>query len=256
MQESVKRILKKIVPLKIVELRRKYLFAKWKKTSRFAAYNTAKEAFTNVYETNYWMGGTVGESVSGAGSTLAETKKVIQVINSLIKELNIKTFLDLPCGDFNWMQHVNLSGVQYIGADIVDPLIAKNAKKYTSDNIQFQVLNLIEDPLPKCDMLLTRDCVMHLSFSDIYKSMKNIKASGCKYLLITTSPEHSINFESVTGGDCRNLNLEKKPFNFPPPMRIFNEETPFSSDIDDEQKDKSLGLWKIEDIKIPSTVYK
>lgn len=37
-----------------------------------------------------------------------------------------ETFFDVPCGDWLWMQTVNLTGVQYFGGDITNITIQKN----------------------------------------------------------------------------------------------------------------------------------
>ena len=57
--------------------------------------------------------------------------------------MKITSVLDIPCGDFNWMQKVDLSNIEYIGADIVEELIKKNIEIYEGkNNLRFKVLNL------------------------------------------------------------------------------------------------------------------
>jgi len=43
-----------------------------------------------------------------------------------LQSLQIKTLLDAPCGDGNWINKVDLSGITYIGADIVPEIIETN----------------------------------------------------------------------------------------------------------------------------------
>ncbi len=205
---------------------------------------TPQQVFKQIYESNHWNG---QESVSGTGSDPAQTQAVITTINSLIKELNIKSILDLPCGDFAWMQHVDLEQVNYIGGDIVEELVAQNQLQFGSKNVQFMHLNLISSLLPTCDLILTRDCLVHLSFQDIVSCIQNVKSSGCKYLLTTTFARRSLNYDIPTG-EWRAINLLKPPFNFPAPLRIFNEGC---HEDGGEYKDKSLGLWLVEDIPVP-----
>ena len=70
-----------------------------------------KEVFTNIYE-NYGFGST--ESRSGPGSTLEETKVLREKIRSLVIEKNIKSVVDIPCGDFHWMKEIVSSFESYI----------------------------------------------------------------------------------------------------------------------------------------------
>lgn len=201
----------------------------------------AKSVFKEIYHSNFWGS---SESISGRGSTLEETALVIELINDLILKFNIKSILDIPCGDFNWMNKVDLSSVSYIGADIVEEIIDKNNINFNSSNISFVVKDLINDPLPQCDLIIVRDCLVHLSNKDIQKSLINIKNSGSKYLLATSFPSFSHNNNIVTG-EWRPLNLQRKPFNLPPPLEIFRERILDDSDL---FNCKSLMLWDLSEL--------
>ena len=143
------------------------------------------------------------------------------------------------------MQKVDLSKVDYIGADIVEELINYNKKLHKEkSNCTFRVLNLINDTLPESDIIIIRDCFVHLSNADIFTSIKNIKSSGCKYLLTTTFTNHNINYDIATG-NWRTINLQKKPFNFPPPVLLINENC---TEGGGDYKDKSMALWEISKI--------
>lgn len=206
---------------------------------------STKEVFTEIYKVNYWKS---DESISGVGSESNQTRSIIKDIDRLLSEMKITSLLDIPCGDFNWMKEVDLSKIDYVGADIVDELIYKNIRKYKHrKNLKFKVLNLISDTLPKTDILILRDCLVHLSNKDIYSAIKNIKSSGSKYLLSTTFIDHQLNIDIVTG-DWRPLNLQKHPFNFPSPILIINENC---TEANGEYSDKSLALWDINKIELP-----
>ena len=210
--------------------------------AKLSAYS--KELFTHIYNTHAWPG---KESYSGPGSTLKETTIIRKKIPELLQELNAKIFLDAPCGDFHWMQHVNLSFLdQYIGMDIVEPLIQKNKQKYENENRLFLCANIVTDPLPQADVILCRDCLVHLKFQDIRQALKNMKASGVTYLLTTTFPRIQLNRDLKKTGQWRRLNLQRPPFNFPEPLALINEECKHHP----KYSDKSLGLWKLEDINV------
>ncbi|MEQ9667454.1 MAG: hypothetical protein RLO19_03765 [Coleofasciculus sp. G2-EDA-02] len=98
--------------------------------------------------------------------------------------------------------------------------------------------------LPTAEFLLCRDCLVHFSFADIHRTLNNIKISGIAYLLTTTFPDCSEN-EDITTGDWRLLNLEKPPFYFPKPLQLLNERC---SDGGGQFQDKSLELWRVQDI--------
>lgn len=192
--------------------------------------------FTEIYKTNEWDS---QESISGIGSQTDRTQIIIKELPILFKEFNITTVLDAPCGDFNWMKNVNLRGLNYTGGDIVKEIVKNNQKKYTQDNIDFQHLNLINDPLPKVDLILCRDCFIHFSSADIFLALENIFRSESKFLLTTTYTGIEENHDIVTGR-WRSLNLEIAPFFFPQPLKLINE---------GYEESKALGLWRIRDLQ-------
>lgn len=202
---------------------------------------SVEEIFTDIYRRKIFAG---EASVSGLGSDSYQTRNLVKELPILFKELNISIIIDIPCGDFHWISNLNLNGIKYIGADIVQGLIYQN-KKWETENIVFRHANLITDELPNVDLVLCRDCFIHFSFEDIYRALWNICESGSNFLLTTTFPERTENHNIKTGG-WRVLNLQIEPFNFPEPLRTILEGC---TEEDEKYRDKSLGLWKIEDIK-------
>jgi hypothetical protein len=205
---------------------------------------SASAHFTAIYERNTFGG---RESRSGEGSTLEQTATIAREIPRLARELGAKSFLDAPCGDFNWMRHVELGVAQYTGVDIVAALVAANQARYGGAGREFLCRDLIADRLPAADIVLCRDCLVHLSFADALKVMRNIKRSGCKYLLTTTFPGRDANEDLAGGAVWRTLNLQRAPFNLPPPLRTINENC---TEGGGAYADKSLGLWRLEDLAL------
>lgn len=200
-----------------------------------------QQIFRDVCQKNTWQG---IDSVSGPGSELGQTKTVIAELPELLKELGVATLLDMPCGDFHWMRLVDLHNIRYIGADIVNEVVCHN-KRYESDNITFVHSDLLTDELPKVDVVLCRDCLVHFSFADIRRALKNICRSASTYLLTTTFPAASKNTNIVTGG-WRVLNLQLEPFNLSAPLRLIVEGC---TEEKGRYNDKSLGLWRVDDIR-------
>jgi hypothetical protein len=197
---------------------------------------TPQETFTYIYKSNHWSG---NKSISGEGSDEIQTKEIKRQLVKVISDYKIKSFLDLPCGDHNWMNTIDLNAVKYIGGDIVKDLIIDNKNKYERVNKKFFVMDIINDVLPEADLLFCRDCLVHLSNKDILKTFNNIKRSNIKYILTTTFPECETNEDIITG-DWRILNLEKHPFNLPEPILLINENC---TEGEGTYSDKSLGLW-------------
>ncbi len=191
--------------------------------------------FTEIYHNNSWSD---PESVSGRGSTLTRTAVITTSLPPLLRELQAKTLLDAACGDFNWMQHASLGDIKYIGADIVPELIERNRGRYANAQKTFLTLDISKNRLPPADVILCRDCLIHLSFERIKRTISNFKKSAARYLLCTTHTKITENIDCPDGG-WRSINLEIEPFNFPKPAHVI---------VEDEDAGKCLGVWRLEDL--------
>ena len=205
-----------------------------------------KDVFTDIYHRRGFGG---MESFSGEGSDVLRTTHLREELGRLFQSLGIKTLLDIPCGDFNWMRKVDLTGIRCTGADVVEELVRGNSKLYTGLlGVDFQVLDITTDNLPQVDLILCRDCLVHFSFENVFKALENVCWSGSVFLLTTTFPATHKNVDIITG-KWRTLNLEIPPFNLPPPMLLVNEQCPVVDTDGSTYPDKSLGLWRIEDVR-------
>lgn len=202
-----------------------------------------EEIFNQFYKKNFW--GSI-ESRSGPGSELIQTQIIRKEIPKILYELKIFSILDIPCGDFNWFQHMDMDKISYLGADIVDDVVNSNIKNFETPSRKFTKLDISYSLLPKVDLILCRDALVHFSYNDIKKSMKNFISSNSKYLL-TTSFLNMENNVDITTGEWRKLNLLKPPFSFPEPIKIIYEDSK-----DENSVGKALCLWKINDLKFSS----
>jgi hypothetical protein len=197
-----------------------------------------EQRFTTFYETHYWVD---DQSRSGGGSNLYATEKIRNAIPALFLKYGVRSVLDIPCGDFFWFKEMKLDLDSYIGGDIVAPLIASLTEKYTSATRSFRVMDLTKDVLPDCDLILVRDCFIHLCFGSIFAAMRNITQSRIRYLLTT---HYAVVAENVDIGSrtCRALNLCAPPFNFPPALELIDD---YARGL----KPHYLGLWRIDDLR-------
>lgn len=198
--------------------------------------SSMEEIFSGIYRKNSWAD---PESVSGRGSTIARTKVIRKALPALLDKVRAKSLLDASCGDFNWMQHVDLTNVEYTGADVVAELIDRNRQKYGSKGRSFILLNITSDQIPTVDVILCRDCFIHLSYKHIQAAIANFNKSGSRFLLATTHTLVSANTDIQTGL-WRPVNLELPPFSFPRPALMITE---------DPELGKCLGMWSIEELQ-------
>ncbi|MBC7873213.1 MAG: class I SAM-dependent methyltransferase [Ferruginibacter sp.] len=196
----------------------------------------AKKVFSLIYKKNSWGS---EESISGPGSTIAYTTHLRQQLPGVLASLGIKTLLDAPCGDCHWISQVDLSAIAYTGADIVPELIESNKINHPQKN--FITADIARDKLPAADMVLCRDCFIHLRKKEIIQVIQNFKRSGIKYMLASTYPV-DINKEILTG-HFRPVNLELSPFGLPVPLQKIK-------DHPEGATPRFLALWLLEDVKL------
>ena len=173
--------------------------------------------FTSIYKTNAWGS---KETVSGHSSTLVRTETIRSNLPTLFKTLNIKSILDCGCGDFHWFEKVPLeSTIQYLGVDIVEPIIVQNQKTYTKETIHFQKMNILEEPPETADLWILRDVCGLYSYDDCRTILKKFIESKSKYLAITSIEKTDENVDGMLG-TWRALDLRKAPFQFPEPNQV------------------------------------
>jgi hypothetical protein len=144
------------------------------------------------------------------------------------------------------MEHVDLSGIRYIGGDIVPSIVEENQRLHKNETRRFALLDLTRDELPNADVLLCRDCLVHLSYANIRAVLANIARSNIRYVLMTSFPGRGGN-RDVQDGDWRTLDFQAPPFSFPEPRLTIVEE------CDEEEgsyADKSLLAWEVAELLI------
>jgi hypothetical protein len=203
------------------------------------------QRFQRIHDTNLWG---AAASISGLGSELDATAVLRTELPFLLQKLGVASLLDAPCGDASWINSADLH-VRLIGVDIVPCLIEYLQVRVAAGKIkgEYHLADITRDPLPRCDAILCRDCLVHLSFANIERAVANFRASGAKWLITTNFPEWQINVD-CEDGDWRALSFERAPFGWGPPVELLNEHC---LEAGGGWRDKSLGVWRLEEIGYP-----
>ena len=200
------------------------------------------QRFRRIHDTNMWG---AAASASGLGSEIDATIVLRTELPRLFKKLGMTSLLDAPCGDAGWINKADL-GVRTVGVDIVPALIASLQARAAAGEIkgEYHLADITLDPLPRCDAILCRDALVHLSFANIERAVGNFKASGAVWLIATTFPDWQTNGD-CEDGDWRALNFERAPFGWRPPVELLNENC---LEAGGGWRDKSLGVWRLAEI--------
>lgn len=123
-----------------------------------------------------WVGG-LPETPCGSGSTLAATERQRRWIPQIVDRYGIRTIADIGAGDLNWMRRTPLPpGIDYRAFDLV-PRAAG-----------VQVFDITTTVPPRVDLLLCLWVVNHLPYLKAQAALRNLRASGSRYLIMTDRP--------------------------------------------------------------------
>ncbi len=196
-------------------------------------HKTDKDRFGAIFANNIW--GNL-ETTSGFGSTQAATEGIRQALPRLIQQYEIATFLDAPCGDFNWLSRLDLD-VNYIGVDIVGKLVQSNRHRFGNDRRIFLEKDICTDPLPTSDLILCRECLNHIPLQRAHQAVTNVCASAARLLMITHYPMLNANFDQPSSFRYRPLNLTLPPFSLRTPDDLIDESA--------FEPGKTIAVWNL-----------
>lgn len=195
-----------------------------------------RAVFTRIYARNLWGD---AHSASGPGSNIDATSVVRRELPDLFRRFGVRSVLDAPCGDFLWMREIVPALDSYTGMDIVPDLIERNRARYQIDHVSFMCGDISADPLPRADLVLCRDCLIHLPTRLIVKSLRNFLASGARYLLLTNSAT-TMPYHDIPVGSFRAIDFRAAPFHFPEPLHTIAES---------DDGTRMLCLWDLHELR-------
>ncbi|MBS2019415.1 MAG: class I SAM-dependent methyltransferase [Deltaproteobacteria bacterium] len=176
-----------------------------------------KVAFENVYKNATWGTNDAGVGNSGTGSTLDATLLYRTFLQQFIRNNEIRSVVDAGCGDWEFSSAIDWTGIDYKGYDIASQVIAHDKKTYAKPNIQFFEADIVEQDLPKADLLVSKHVLQHLPNASVKKFLDR-HVGRYKHILITSGVDH----ESFVGGNgdiapglYRTLDPTAPPFNVP-----------------------------------------
>ena len=198
-------------------------------SERFDINPDIQNVFNDIYSKKIW--GDHGGG-SGSGSAVENTPNLRNTLTKFVIDKKISSFLDLPCGSCVWtsvwleqLKMLNIK-ISYYGMDIANDAVM-NCEKNMSElksfhNIDIKIGDMSESILPVTDALLTRDTLQHLSYDNIFKSLKNFAKYNIKWYIIGGYNESSGN-SNINNGECFDFNITREPFSLVPDSIIKEE---------------------------------
>jgi len=177
--------------------------------------------FETIYNRNVWGKG------SGAGSRPDVARPYMQFLQAFLINNQIRSVVDIGCGDWQFSQFINWGNASYLGIDVVSSVIAANQQRFAKPNISFVCANPLDDTFipPIGDLLLLKDVLQHLSNANVQKLLA--LTSRFKFSLITNA--YAPVNDDCQNGDTRPLDIRAEPFNLRHAALVFgfNEKAMF-----------------------------
>jgi hypothetical protein len=188
-----------------------------------------KSVFTNIYEKNLWGNNrnVMYNGSSGLGSSIEYNKdNYIPFLQNFIKTHNIKTVVDLGCGDFvcGKMIYNNLD-VIYTGYDAYNKVV--NFNKMTNplpkyNFIESDFCNNVESII-SADLCIIKDVLQHWQLNDIYRFLDFIISSKkFKHILIINCCYQTSDNTNIQNGEFRPLSCDFLPLKKYNPIKLGN----------------------------------
>jgi SAM-dependent methyltransferase len=170
--------------------------------------------FARIYETDHWKGG------SGQGSRPDATLPYRRLVERLLSSSDIRSVVDIGCGDWQSSQLIDWRGVNYIGVDVVPEVTRANTARFGGPNVTFICSEVIEERVPRADLLLCKDVLQHWPNRAVRRFITRQRWLH-RYMLLTNdvesvhSPEAMHNAD-IPMGHWRTIDLAQPPFRVRP----------------------------------------
>jgi len=227
-----------------------------------AAQGNRESVFQTIYKNKVWE----PWGCPSGWSNPKDVKGAMYVLELVVHKYELKSMLDMPCGDMCYMPLVldqiwmRNPSFDYTGVDIVPTVIEEHQQKFAplGAKMSFMQMDAVKTPqLPPVELVYSRWMMNHLCEDDVVKILSKVHKSGAKYALMThtdlegeahaTHPmscDYAMLTQKVTDVGAMAVqttlyDLTKGPFALPKPIHVYSE---MHSSGD---KLYTLGLWKL-----------
>lgn len=188
-----------------------------------------ENTFTNIYENSIWGNNNSCDynGSSGEGSNVDYNKDTyVPFLKKFIIDNNIKTVVDLGCGDFKCgkLIYENLD-VNYLGYDAYKKIIDYHNSTHDSDKYNFIHLDFCnnKENIQGADLCILKDVIQHWKLDNIYGFLDYLcLTKKFKYILICNCCKNSKDNIEIVDGDWRPLSCDNYPLKKYNAVKLYN----------------------------------
>lgn len=187
-----------------------------------------EDVFTRIYERSVW-GSNNNQTYagsSGGGSSVDYNKDTyIPFLRKFIKDLNIKTVVDLGCGDFRCGRLIyDDLDVTYAGYDTYGKVIEHNSATHPHEKYTFNHLDFFthKQDIVSGDLCILKDVIQHWCVKNITEFLDYLVINKkFKYILICNCCNQWRHNTEIRNGDFRPLSCRFFPLRRYNPVRVY-----------------------------------
>jgi hypothetical protein len=197
-----------------------------------------EQIFTYNYDNKIW-GQTISTHYngnSGEGSDVEYNKdSYVPFLKEFITNNNIKTIVDLGCGDFRCGELIyNNLDILYTGYDTYKKVIDYHLTQYelptTESEPKFSFIHLDfynnKEKIINGDLCILKDVIQHWTLDNIYNFLDYlIESKKFKYILICNCNYQNTDNTDIINGDFRPLSCDYFPLKKYNPTKLYNYNT-------------------------------
>lgn len=192
------------------------VFLLYQDLARRSSDEAGRAAFQAIYAQGSWGTDSSGRGTSGLGSTLEFTKIYRVFLQDFLARNAIRSVVDAGCGDWEFSQAMDWTGIDYLGLDTVPSVIADNERRFGSPKVRFAVADIVRDPMPPADLLVVKDVLQHLSHADIARFLAQLPRYRHVLIVNDVHPDSlTAEPQDIQTGGYRPLDSTRLPHSMP-----------------------------------------
>ncbi len=161
---------------------------------------TPAEVFSDIYARNLWGDG------SGGGSDPETTRPFCRLVQDLLVLYDVRTVLDIGCGDGRVFSEIHWGKTKYTGIDCVGIALIRHPA------FDVRIADALVDPLPGAELVILKEVTQHLPNADIARLMERLR--GYPLVLHCSGFGGEVNAD-IRMGETRPVDLAAPPFHLP-----------------------------------------
>lgn len=162
--------------------------------------------FTDIYRRSLWGDG------SGPGSSAASTTSYRSTLSRLLRDLEVKSVVDVGSGDWGFAREIDWSAVTYTGIDCVASLTEQCQSRFGSDRVRFIHADVTapDCAMPSSDLLILKDVAQHWPNAFVLSAVTTMLDST-RWALVTNCAHQTSDWDDCNVAGWRPLNGDLFP---------------------------------------------